>query len=312
MKQIYLVRSVLSALFTAVVAGTWDVWWHTNMGRDSFWEPPHILLYGSVTVAIAGGVYGWRLYQSKVWKRIAATLCLILIAAPFDELWHRTFGVEPVSSPIIVWSPPHLLLILSLVLSFAMLLPALQEEKDAHARRVFGAMAFAAILSLLLFALAPIQPTGPFALLGFWGAGPTAFVMVLVYLLAQKWIGGFGPTFTFALFVLMLTAIEFGEGSATENTAIVPHDHLPAWLTAFSILLPAIAIDVMDRFPLPVRGAVAGFFCCGLVYGFSWMFFAPEFVYSLQEGAIALASGTLGGLLAGVALHVRSRRTLSE
>lgn len=306
--ETHFIRLVVSTLFTAVAAGTWDVWWHGVMGRDSFWEPPHLLLYASVTTAIAAGIYGWRVYRDAVWKRLAGALTLILIAAPFDELWHRIFGIEPVSSPVIVWSPPHLLLIGALVLSFSMLLPLINKEKDVHARRVFGAMAFAGILSLLLFVMAPLQPTGPFALLGFWGAGASAFVMTLVYLLGQRWIEGFGATFSLALVLLALTAIELGEGATAPNVPIVPHDHPPAWLTVSSIILPAIIADALGKFALPVRGAAIGFFCCALLYGVAWMFFAPEFSYGVEEGAVAIMSGVIGGTLAGTALHLFAKR----
>lgn len=292
-------RLIVSALFTAVAAGTWDVWWHGVMGRDSFWEPPHLLLYASVMTAIVGGIYGWRIYRNAVWKRLAGGLTLILIAAPFDELWHRIFGIEPVSSPIIVWSPPHLLLIGALILSFSMLLPLLNKEKDVHARRVFGAMVFAGIVSLLLFVTAPLQPTGPFALLGFWGAGASAFAMTLLYLLGQRWIGGFGATFNLALILLALTAIELGEGTVASNVPIAPHGHPPAWLTVASIIFPAIAADALAKISLPARGAIIGFFCCALLYGTAWMFFAPEFAYSLEEGLIAITSGVIGGAFAG-------------
>ncbi len=297
-----LARLIAALLFVAVVAGTWDAWWHGAVGRETFWEPPHILLYSAIIGAIAGVVYGWKTYHEAPWRRVAVVLLVILIAAPFDDLWHRLFGVESLNSPLIVWSPPHLALIGSLIASFALLLPILKKDSNEHARRLLGAITFTSVLSLLLFVLVPIQPTGPFALLGFWGAGPAAFAMVAIYLLGQRWIDGFGATFLLALVVLALTAIEFG-GTPAPDILITPHGHPPAWLTAFSILLPAVFLDLSIKLPLAVRGTGAALICCGLLYGFSSMFLPTEFQFGIRESITAIIAGTIGGLLAGMLIQ---------
>src|SRR3989344_4196430 len=111
--SIILARVIAIALFTAVLAGTWDAWWHGAVGRESFWSPPHLLLYSSVLVAVFVGLIGY--YQSKEnrWRTLALVLLLVPISAPLDELWHQIFGVEDLSSPLIVWSPPHLVMVFS-------------------------------------------------------------------------------------------------------------------------------------------------------------------------------------------------------
>ena len=58
--DIRLVRFIIGALVTAVAAGTWDIWWHAAIGRDTFFEPPHLLLYAAVIAAIIAGAIGWR------------------------------------------------------------------------------------------------------------------------------------------------------------------------------------------------------------------------------------------------------------
>lgn len=306
LSPLILARLVPSSLFTAVVAGTWDAWWHGAVGRETFWEPPHILLYTAIICAIAGGTYGWKTYRDVVWKRVAITLLLILVAAPFDDLWHRIFGVEPLNSPLIVWSPPHVVLIGALVASFAFLLPILRKDTDVQARRLLGAVVFAAMLSLLFFILVPLDPTGPFALFGFWGAGPAAFAMVLIYLLGQRWMRGFGATFTLALVLLALTAMESG-GTNAPGVVITPHDHPPLWLTAFSLLLPAVFLDLSLKLSFVMRGALAAILYCGLLYGFASMFFAPEFKYGIEDAFIAMSSGVVGGLLAGMTVQALAR-----
>ncbi|HEV8339751.1 MAG TPA: hypothetical protein VGR25_08860 [bacterium] len=53
------VRVVIAALLTVVAAGSWDVWWHVAVGRDTFWEPPHVLLQAGVAATVVAAVVGW-------------------------------------------------------------------------------------------------------------------------------------------------------------------------------------------------------------------------------------------------------------
>ena len=97
-----LVSLVTISLFIAVLAGAWDVWWHGFLGRESFFSPPHLLLYLSVIVAILSGLYGWYLYKDRAWKWLGLVLLLVPFSAPFDELWHRIFGVEETTSVLVL------------------------------------------------------------------------------------------------------------------------------------------------------------------------------------------------------------------
>jgi hypothetical protein len=40
----------LFASLLLMVGGVWDIAWHHTRGRDTFWSPPHLLLYGGVGV----------------------------------------------------------------------------------------------------------------------------------------------------------------------------------------------------------------------------------------------------------------------
>jgi hypothetical protein len=101
------------ALATKLVAAWglgWDIQWHMTIGRDSFWIPPHLMIYGSVVVGLA---LGWGVLAYEWWRGIPTTrgfrlaalgLVLVVLAAPIDDLWHRLFGLD-----VTLWSPPHLL-----------------------------------------------------------------------------------------------------------------------------------------------------------------------------------------------------------
>jgi len=204
----FLSRIVAVALFTSVVAGSWDAWWHSALGRDTFWSPPHILLYLSVVIAVLAGIYGWHKTRERIWAKLALILSAIPLSAPFDELWHRIFGKEPLSSPLIVWNPPHLAIIAAIIASFILLLPIIKREKDAVDRHIIGALAFAGILSLSFFLMGPIEPNGPWKLLGFWGAGVASMVFTGILISARQWLPGIGGATLVVVFLIFLEPVQ--------------------------------------------------------------------------------------------------------
>jgi hypothetical protein len=109
-----------------LLGGFWDVAWHIEVGRDTFWSPPHLLLYAgvltilgaSVTAFVAawrrGGHRGPAGAGSGAWRRLPRASAVIaaiggllaLAAGPLDDLWHRLYGLD-----VTIISPPHLLLV---------------------------------------------------------------------------------------------------------------------------------------------------------------------------------------------------------
>lgn len=103
----------------AIYATYWDEAWHTDIGRDTAWAPPHLLLYGSVAVVGVGvGVWGLRALIGTRSLRAALTCPPLsaaslgavgaLAAAPVDAFWHEAYGRDAV-----LWSPPHMLVVLA-------------------------------------------------------------------------------------------------------------------------------------------------------------------------------------------------------
>lgn len=100
----------------APLGAYWDIAWHVDRGRETFWSPPHFLIYGSVASVLVTVLIGvWTLPRGSRWpafrqhrglKFAAAATILELASAPFDEFWHLTFGLDTS-----VWSPPHLVLL---------------------------------------------------------------------------------------------------------------------------------------------------------------------------------------------------------
>jgi hypothetical protein len=102
----------------------WDICWHLTIGRDTFWNPAHILIQLS---AVLGGsaaatlifratfAGGGKAQESGVrilgfWGPLGAFLsawgaAAMLISAPFDDWWHNAYGLD-----VKILSPPHELL----------------------------------------------------------------------------------------------------------------------------------------------------------------------------------------------------------
>lgn len=304
--QILMTRIIACALFTAVAAGTWDAWWHVALGRESFWSPPHLLLYFSTILAISLGLSTWYKTRKSIWRNLAMALVFVPLSAPFDELWHTIFGEEAVNSLLIMWSPPHLVLIGSILASFIFLLPLIEKDPDRQARTMLGALIFAAIYNLLLFVIAPFEPLHVHHLLGFWGAGIVSLVLGMVILSAQRWISGFGAAFLTSLVILALQAINFSE-QISPNLNIAPHDHPHSWIIVFSLLIPALAIDLLRDKPLWLKGTVWGILWGSILYGLAGIWFDPQFQYSTAEALQAVISSGIGGMSAGAILSIQKK-----
>lgn len=293
-----LIRLITISLFSAVLAGTWDVWWHGALGRETFWSPPHLLLYASVLVAIGAGFYGfWKIRERSI-KWLAIVLFLVPASAPFDEIWHRIFGVEQINSPLIVWSPPHIILALSLIGSFFFLFYHLRRDEDVIARYLLQSTALASALSLLVFLASPLEPIGPYHLIGFAGAAVGSGIIALTFLLAQEWMGRFGSAVSVAGIFMLLAAMNFGEKMAP-NLPIQPHDHPPGWLMIFSCLVPAAVIDLLRGQSIVQRGFLVGTLHGVILYGFTSQFFEPQFQYDTAEMWTAIITSSIAGAAAG-------------
>lgn len=108
-----------------IYGGTWDIAWHVDRGRESFFSPPHLVLYAGILLVLISASIGLsaaatsgagllrRLRESPPLTAIVAATLLQLSSAPLDEFWHRSFGRD-----VSVWSPPHFVLIFGAAATF--------------------------------------------------------------------------------------------------------------------------------------------------------------------------------------------------
>ena len=309
LRQIALTRFAAGALFAAVLGGAWDIWWHEAVGRESFFTPPHLAIQAGVLAAIAAAAYGWHRTGRRAWRSLMLVLLLAPLSAPFDDLWHRMFGVENLTSPLAVWSPPHLMLIAAIGGGFLLLLPFLRASHSVSSQQVFGALAFAGILWLATLLAAPVHARGPYELLGFWGSGIGAGMFVGILLVAQRWLPGIAEATLVTVLFLAPFLIVTGAHRVAPDVLIQPHAHPPTWLTVFAYIIPAVWVDLIRRPPLWLRGALGGLLFSGILYGFSSFFLEPALQYRLTDALVAIMASVAGGAIGGalVARWVRPR-----
>lgn len=146
---------ILPVLAAGALAGLlglyWDISWHIDKGRDTFFTPPHDFILTSMAIVLAVSLYGlWRDRRHTPYHLptgpyrlhagfliVAAGAALVLAFAPLDDLWHRLFGVD-----VTLWGPMHLVGILGLTLGcFGGLVCAWLERdlvREPHRRRLLG------------------------------------------------------------------------------------------------------------------------------------------------------------------------------
>src|SRR5215213_4325758 len=117
-----LIAGALANVF-ALIGGSWDGAYHARYIVDTFFSPPHILIYSGMTATMISGLAVLALLAIEGRKHSNGViahnpLLLITILAnlgflatgPFDELWHSLFGRDKLT----VWTVPHVILNMNL------------------------------------------------------------------------------------------------------------------------------------------------------------------------------------------------------
>ena len=229
----------LVALFGAIISfvGTsWDIQWHTLIGRDRTLIPPHEMMLAGITL---GGIAALTVIITEtIWARryksmaqeftpfaglfsgplgayiVGYAALNAAVAFPLDTYWHTLYGID-----VTLWAPFHIMIISGMALmafgavyilaSAAHIAARLQARKAERSAYLGMIGAFAASLSL--FALLVSQGSSPHnsVPLGFasFSLYPVLTALLLgcllggaVYALPRKWVATsiVGVTFLFA------------------------------------------------------------------------------------------------------------------
>ena len=226
----------LLATIVTFVGTSWDIQWHTLIGRDRTLIPPHIMMLTGVTI---GGIAALTVIITEtIWVRRYLHMAQQLtpfaglfsgplgayivgyaalnsaVAFPLDTYWHSLYGID-----VKLWAPFHIMIISGMalmafgavyILASAAHVAARLEARKAERSAYLGMIgAFAASLSL--FALLVSQGSSPHnsVPLGFasFSLYPVLAALLLgcmlggaAYALPWKWVATsvVGVTFLFA------------------------------------------------------------------------------------------------------------------
>jgi hypothetical protein len=216
----------LTTLLGAVIsffALSWDVQWHTFVGRDRTLTPPHILLLSGIAVCGIGALVAvivetqWVKNNQAMEKRytpfanrLAAPLGIYIsgfaalnmaVAFPVDQYWHTLYGVD-----VTIWAPFHIMAISGLALealgavytlvSVAKMATSLNAVKEKRVAYIGAVIAMAT--SLATFSVLAAEGIDPdkFIQLGFTsidlfpflqGLLLSTLLLAIAYALPWKW-----------------------------------------------------------------------------------------------------------------------------
>ena len=296
-----LIHAFAFSLITVVFGVSFDAWWHVSEGRETFFALPHLFIYGGVSVSLSLSFLLMRKTHQRIWRKIFIALLGIPITAPFDELWHRIIGIEHVENASIVWSPPHMLLFTAAILAVALFIPIVKKDRDIVSNRVLGKLMLASLLSLVFIILVPLFPLGPHHLLGFWGAGVTAFLFTNAVLATVYLFPGIAAATIMALFFIIFHII-FADANINNPAARI-YGHIPNWLLILSYIIPAIWIDLSKNRPIIMRATTAAALWSIIFFGLANIYLESDFAYSTINFYQALLSSLLAGTLSGILFH---------
>lgn len=236
----------------------WDGSWHLQYGRDTFWTPPHLLIYGSILMmfvmavlalgSLAGGRGGlWAgVRRSPAVAFVAAASLVQLSAGPLDEFWHRAFGID-----VTAWSPPHIMLILGMAVTIIALMAV--QTTVSNGQKAVGSWAWPGWRDAALLGLATLGLT------------------VLMVLLVEYELPGIPPWHpsqqrpewvypvlsaaipAFALVAAVVTSRRYGAATFVALgyiafrvliPAVLLASHHPAPALPMPVIAPALALDI--------------------------------------------------------------------
>ncbi len=224
----------LGGVVLALLGFAWDVQWHTDVGPDSFFTAPHLVLYGGI--AISGVTCLAMVLLTTFYARRGAATALdgatailggrfrgpvgyivggfgalfFLLYGGLDQWWHTLYGFD-----VTLVSPPHIGLIFSIMVSMAGCLVALAWHVRAARGKIQVALASAgcalAAAVLVMFITPTLTDLFPWLIFGgvSWPSSVIALlypatILLVVVIVRQPWAGTlFGLMFTLLNLVLV-------------------------------------------------------------------------------------------------------------
>ncbi len=256
----------------AAGGGSWDITNHLLNKPETFFAPPHALLYSGVGTAVLGAAtllsssrFAGRIVLPA--KMVVAGVILLISAGPVDFAWHTAFGLDG------LFSPPHFVLVSGMVLSGFGAIAGMVYHRTMPVRnkavRLHSALIVIGILPLWLSLSGIVDMfTLPFSETAYFDFNPNRTFAVV--------FAAVGFPFVIAACLVgssFLTGRRFGAMSITGAafivtgilTSIVPSDALISTIPFYALsIIPIVVSDAIlsqwkpSRIPVYLAGAIVG------------------------------------------------------
>jgi hypothetical protein len=282
-KKIFLVSNLVISfgILLVTVGGGWDITNHLLNKPESFFSPPHALLYSGVAIALFATIMmfiSWNNISSdqKSKYRFPVKLGLIgifvlIIAGPIDFVWHSNFGLDG------LLSPPHQTLLSGMFLCSVASMISILRYGTSYKRKTYSIHHFLVVLAIL-----PIWMVSsgflysfslPFSNTEFFNFNPEIYFAVIFATVSM-------PFLISVVLVLSskLVNYKFGILSITgimllvinTTTSIIPNpaliDTIPFYLLT---IIPFVVADVI----LATNQGRAAIYAAGAILGSTFYFF---------------------------------------
>lgn len=285
----YMLTSI--GMLFAASGGSWDINNHLLNKPETFFAPPHGVLYSGAAMAVAGGIILFltsrRTDNNKnpkmIWPikiTIAGVLALV-IAGPVDFMWHSAYGLDG------LLSPPHFVLVSGMIASSVGSLAGMVYQNSMHFRefRLSPVLIIIGVLPVWLAISGMIDLfTLPFSHTGYFNFDPHPVFAVVFATLAF-------PLLISALMFATSTLAgkRFGVLTATSAafiatcvlTSIIPNDSLIATIPFYiANIIPFVAADALLSFSKSRISTYAAGAIVGLAF---FMLYYPLITYTYNK-----------------------------
>jgi hypothetical protein len=292
----------------AAGGGSWDINNHLLNKPETFFAPPHAVLYAGVGAVVAGAAILFSASRRTVMirpiKLIVAGVIVLVAAGPVDFVWHLTFGLDG------LLSPPHFVLVSGMVATSVGALAGMIHHGSMAFRefRLAPPLIVIGILPVWLAVSGVIDMFSlPFSDTDYFNFNPHPVLGVAVATLAFPLLMS---VLTYSSSVLagrrfgIVTTIAAAFIATSILTSIVPNDALISTIPFYLVnLLPFVAADTLlsffkSRISLYAAGAIIGIAFFTLYYPL--ITYTYEQVLSEQEVWPSLIAPTYFGMIATV------------
>jgi len=269
-------------ILLAAGGGSWDINNHLLNKPETFFAPPHAVLYSGAATAVIGGLIlfttsrriGSRMIMPI--KLITGGVLVLVIAGPIDFMWHSAYGLDG------LLSPPHFVLVGGMIISSLGALAGMVYHSNF---RLSSPLIIIGMLPLWLAASGMIDMFSlPFSHTGYFNFDPHPVYAVVF------------ATFAFPLLISVLMSASsalagkhFGVLTATGAafiatgilTSIIPNDALTATIPFYIInIIPFAAADALMTFSKSRISEYAAGAVIGLTF---FMVYYPLITYTYNK-----------------------------